>query len=146
MVDLRIVFAVVWFGLQIGLVATAGRRADGAFGFRMFPEASTMKVSLFREVADGRRVHVENGLWTDATHRRHFDWFERVRYWRLDAEMNAGYGSAAQLDRLQHALDDVASHLDGDIETRRLVAEAMVRRNGREPVLHTLVSHERELP
>lgn len=146
MADLRIVFAVVWIGLQIGLVATAGRRPDGAFGYRMFPEASTIKVVLSRELADGRRVHVENGLWTDATHRRHFDWFERVPYWRLDAEMNASYGSAAQLDRLQHALDDVASHLDGDIETRRLVAEVMVRRNGREPVLHTLVSHERELP
>lgn len=140
-----IVFAVVWLGVQIGLVATAGRRADGAFGFRMFPEASTIKVVLFRELADGRRVHVENGMWTDATHRRHFDWFERVRSFRLEVETNASYGSAAQLDRLQHALDDVASHLDGDVETRRLGAEVMVRKNGRDPVLHTLVSHEREL-
>jgi len=146
--DLRIVFAVVWIAVQIVLVSTASRRTDGAFGFRMFPEASTIKIALFREV-DGHRVHVDDGIWaarsTDgAVHR--YSWFERVPYWHFDVETGASYGAAAQLDRLQHALDDVASHTEGDLETRRFVAEVVVRRNGHDAVLHTLSSHERLLP
>ena len=146
--DLRIVFAVVWIAVQLGLVATSSRRADGAFGFRMFPEASTIKIALFREV-DGKRVHVDHGAWAarssdGAVHR--YSWFDRVPYWAFDVETSASYGAAAQLDRLQHALDDVVAHLDGELETRRLVAEVVVRRNGHEPVLRTLIGRERELP
>ncbi|HVJ88399.1 MAG TPA: hypothetical protein VM580_01260, partial [Labilithrix sp.] len=49
--------------------------------------------------------------------------------------------------RLQGAIDDVASHLapSEDLETRRLVLDVVVRRNGREPVLHELVSRERNI-
>ena len=146
--DLRVVFAVVWIAVQIVLVGTASHRADGAFGFRMFPEASTIKIALFREV-DGQRLHVANGIWAarssdGAVHR--YSWFDRVSSFHFDVETSASYGAAAQLDRLQHALDDVAAHADGDLETRRFVAEVVVRRNGHEPVLQTLSSHERVLP
>ena len=146
--DLRILFAVAWIVVQLVLVATASRRADGAFGFRMFPEASTIEVALFREV-DGKRVHVEHGIWAarssdGAVHR--YSWYERVPYWTFDVASSASYGAAAQLDRLQHALDDEAAHIDGDLETRRFVAEVVVRRNAHEPVLLTLLGHERVLP
>ncbi len=148
----RIVFAAAWIAVQLVLILTADRRPDGAFGFRMFPESSSIKVVLFREVddEDGQRtkVHVDDGVWSarDAGGMvRRFSWYERVRspYWAFDREMHASYGAAAQLARLQSAVDDVASHIPDDAETRRLVLEVTVRRNGREPQVHRLTSSER---
>jgi len=148
-----VLFAIVWIALQAALVLTAGRRADGAFGFRMFSESSTLKVTLLREVAggDGRRarVNVDDGIWTarDAHGvRRRFAWRERVRRPELatfDREIGASYGVKAQLERLQGALDDVAAHTSEDVETRRLVLDVTVRRNGREAYTVTLASGER---
>jgi hypothetical protein len=153
----RIVFAVVWVVTQLILVVTAARRSDGAFGFRMFSESSSIKLTLYREVdaPDGQRarIHVDGGVWSaparDGTNRRH-TWYDRVPmpFWVFDQEMHASYGAATQLSRLQGALDDVASHLavKDDLVTRRFVLDVMVRRNGREPVLHQLTSPERPLP
>jgi hypothetical protein len=154
--NLRIVFAVVWVVGQVVLVLTADRRVDGAFGFRMFPESSTLKIALFREVdgppGQGRqRIHVDAGVWNarsadGISHR--LTWYDRVPtpYWIFDQEMPASYGARTQLARLAGALDDVASHVPNDAETHRFILEVIVRRNGREPVQHQLVSRERTLP
>ena len=150
----RTVFAVAWIGLQAALVLTAQRRADGAFGFRMFSESTTIVVVLYREVAnaDGTRtrVHVEDGTWAardPAGVRKRFSWYDRV--WPnlgvFDREIHASYGEAAQLARLQGALDDVAAHIPEDTETRRLLLDVTLRRNGREPHTVTLTSAEREI-
>jgi hypothetical protein len=153
----RIVIALLWVAVQVTLVMTAGRRTDGAFGFRMFSESSTLKLALYREVEtlDGgrARIHVEDGVWTarggdGANHR--LTWYDRIPtpYWLFDQEMHAPYGASTQLARLSSALDDLASHVSiaDDLETRRFVLDVTVRRNGREPVAHQLASHERALP
>ena len=149
----RVVFAVLWVGLQVGLVLTAGRRSDAAFGFRMFPESSSIRMSLYREVTgkDGQRarLHVEDGVWSanDAGGlRRRFAWTDRVRRNELaffDKETSAKYGVSATLARLQAALDDVATHTADDADTRRFLLEIRVRRNGREPYVVHLASAER---
>lgn len=152
----RIVVAIVWVLVQSALIVTAGRRSDGSFGFRMFNESSTIRVALFREVAGPggtlTRVHVDRGAWTASANdgtRHRLSWYDRVPtpYWIFDQEMHASYGASAQLARLQGALDDVASHLSPseDDETHRLLLEVMVRRNGREPVIHRLTSQERHV-
>jgi hypothetical protein len=148
-----VVFAIAWIGVQGSLILTAGRRPDGAFGFRMFQESSTLKVSLYREIAgeEGRRTRVQvvDGTWTarDAGGmQRRFAWTDRIRRRDLaifDAEISAGYGAAAQVARWQAALDDVATHTPDDAETRRLLLDITVRRNGREPYVVRLASAER---
>lgn len=144
----RIAFGAAWIGLQLVAILTAGRRPDGVFGFRMFPESSTITVSLFREVG-GARLPVPDGTWTarDEDGRpRSFAWKDRVHRPELatfDVEMHASYGAAAQLARWQAALDDVAAHLSADRETRRLSLDVTVRRNGREARLVRLDSAER---
>lgn len=136
---------------------------DGAFGFRMSNESSTIKLALYREVDDpssappsghagqSTRVHVDGGVWSaeaaDGSVHRH-TWYDRVPmpYWVFDREMHTSYGASTQLDRLQSALDDVASHVPDDTETRRFILEVTVRKNGREPVVYRLMSRERVLP
>ena len=140
-------------GLQAALIVSADRRPDHAFGFRMFSESSTIKISLFREVVgkggERERVHVDDGVWSASDTgglRRRFAWTDRVRRRELaifDTELSASYGAQAQLVRLQAALDDVAAHAADDADTRRLLLEVTVRRNGGEPVTHHLASHER---
>ena len=143
----------MWVSAQVALVITADRRPDGAFGFRMFSESSTIKIVLYREVAgeDGqrKRVHVEGGAWSarDAGGlKRRFAWTDRVRRRELawfDTEMSTKYGTNAQLVRLQAALDDVATHMADDAETRRFLLDVTVRHNGREPYVVHLASAER---
>jgi hypothetical protein len=144
----------VYLSLQGVLVASASARPDHAFGFRMFSESSVVKLSLLREVdaPTGQGtvvVPAARGEWSamdaDGT-RRHFAFRDRVREpWlsTFDATFEASYGAGAELARLQAALDDVASHLDGDAETRRLVLDVIARRNGREPQLVRLTSPSR---
>lgn len=144
----RVAFGAAWIALQLTAILTAARRPDGAFGFRMFPESSTVTVSLFRELG-GARVPVPDGAWTardEGGAPRAFSWKERVRRPELssfDVEMHASYGAAAQLARWQAALDDVAAHVPADRETRRFSLDVTVRRNGREPRLVRLDSPER---
>jgi hypothetical protein len=143
-----VIFAAAWVSLQLGLVLTASRRPDGVFGFRMFPESSTVEVALFRDLGRAR-VPVADGAWTarDASGvARAFAWRDRVKRPELaafDVEMHASYGAAAQLARWQAALDDVAAHIPADAETRRLALDVTVRRNGREPRVVHLESAER---
>jgi hypothetical protein len=146
---LRLVFAAAWIALQFALILTADRRPDGAFGFRMFSESSTIKLVLYREIDDGARVHVEDGTWSarDAGGlTRRFSWFDRVKNPPMsffDADVPASYGAAAQLSRLQLALDDVATHIPDDAETKRLLLDVTVKRNGREPYVVHLASAPR---
>ena len=144
----RIAFAGAWIVGQAALVSTAARRSDRIFGFRMFPEASTMQVHLARLTAQGEQS-VAGGEWSavDRTgQRRHFSWRDRVRdpvLSSLDTRVFAAYGAEAQLARLQRALDDVADHTPEDAETVRLVAHVTVWHNGRDPVAVALESHRR---
>jgi hypothetical protein len=146
--QLRVVFAALWIGAQLVLILTAGGRPDHIFGFRMFPEASTLEIHLWRETLGGP-VRAARGEWSarDAAGQlRHFSWRDRVRdpiLASLDARIFASYGVDTQLARLGHALDDVADHVPEDTETRRLRAEVIVRRNGGDPTTVTLESHAR---
>jgi hypothetical protein len=144
----RVAFAALWIGLQAALILSAGGRADHIFGFRMFPEASTIEIRLWRETALGA-VRAPQGEWSarDAAGQlRHFSWRDRVRdpiLASIDTRVFASYGVDAQLARLGLALDDVALHIPEDAETRRLRAEVLVRRNGRDPEALTLRSRSR---
>ncbi|HLK41609.1 MAG TPA: hypothetical protein VKU41_32900, partial [Polyangiaceae bacterium] len=132
MIDLgpraRVAFALTWLALQAGLVLSAARREDGTFGFRMFPEASTIEIHLWRETRQGS-VEAVGGEWSahDASGQlRHFSWRDRVRDPTLGAigtTVFASYGVDAQLARLQRALDDVVDHPPDDDETLRLRAD-----------------------
>jgi hypothetical protein len=145
---LRVIFAALWIGGQGALVLTAGGRPDHIFGFRMFPEGSTIEIHLWRDTAGGA-MRALRGEWSarDAAGQlRHFSWRDRVRdpiLSSIDACVFASYGVDAQLARLEHALDDVADHVPEDMETRQLRAEVVVRRNGGEPTTVSLRSHVR---
>jgi hypothetical protein len=146
-----LVFGGAWVGLQATLVLTAGARPDHIFGFRMFPEASTIEIHLGRDTPAGP-VAAPHGEWSahDAGGQlRHFAWRDRVRdpvLGALDLQVFASYGVDAQLARLGHALDDVADHIPEDADTRRLHADVVVRKNGGAPVTVHLESHPRGRP
>jgi hypothetical protein len=143
-------FAAAWILGQATLVLTAATRPDHIFGFRMFPEASTLEIHLWRDTNAGA-VATVRGDWSarSATGQlRHFSWRDRVRdpvLGTVDARVFASYGVDAQLARLGHALDDVADHIADDAETRRLRAEVIVRKNGGAPVRVELASHARSV-
>jgi hypothetical protein len=134
---LQIAFALAYVGAQIGLIATAGSRADGAFGFRMFSESSELEAHLVREVGEGE-VPVVGGEWIAHDRGgapRRIKWTDRVRRRELatfDTRIHASYGARAQIARWQAAVEDVASHTPEDAETRRLSVDLVIRRNGRE--------------
>jgi hypothetical protein len=146
----RVLFAAGWVALQAGLVLTASLRADGMFGFRMFPEASTIEFELDR-VVGGTHLPAPGGEWSarDAAGQlRHFSWRDRVTDPVLSspgARVFAAYGANAQLARLQRALDDVALHEPEDAQTERFVARVRVWRNGRDPSTVVLESPRREM-
>lgn len=145
----RVALAAGWIALQAALVVTASCRPDGVFGFRMFPEASTMQFELER-VVRGVAVPAPGAAWSaqDAAGQlRHFAWRDRVTDPVLSSpgvRVFAAYGADAQLARLQRALDDVALHEPEDGETERFVARVLVWRNGRGPQTVVLESPARE--
>jgi len=148
----RVVFAACWIAGQAALILTAGARPDHIFGFRMFPEASTMEIHLWRDVGGSTApLPVPGGEWSarDADGQlRHFSWRDRVRdpvLSTVDAPVFAAYGVDTQLARLQRALDDVADHVPEDRDTLRLRAEVLFHRNGRDAVTRSLESHARPL-
>jgi hypothetical protein len=146
----RVVFATAWIVAQAALVLTASRRSDHVFGFRMFPEASTLEIHLAR-VTEAGTIPAPRGEWAardDAGQLRHFSWRDRVRdpvLEAIDVPRFASYGLDAQLARLARALDDAADHIDQDHETVQLRAEVTVSRNGREPRVIVLDSHVRRV-
>ncbi len=143
-------FAAGWIVVQAALVATAGSRPEAAFGFRMFPEASTINVHLMRRVASANGlVDVTNGAWVavapDGT-RRTTRWRDRVKVGALatfDRDLFASYGVEAQLARIRAALDDVALHSPDDAETKQLVARVTVKKNGHAPTVVEIESVSR---
>lgn len=151
----RAPLALAYLLLQAGLVVTAGRRPDNAFGFRMFKESSTIRVELGREVESpsGHGTIVvplgASGTWTAkdreaGAHR--FSWRDRVRdpiLSRVGTTVPAAYGVDAQMSRLAAALEDVAAHTPEDTETRRLVADVTTQRNGRDATTTRLYSKPR---
>jgi hypothetical protein len=146
----RFLFAGLYLAGQVALVLTAEARPDHIFGFRMFPEASTLEIHLFRDTRGGS-VRALRGDWSardGSGQLRHFAWRDRVRdpvLASIDARVFASYGVGTQLARLGHALDDVADHVAEDAETLRLRAEVIVRKNGGDPVTVRLESHARSL-
>jgi hypothetical protein len=144
----RVALAAAWLLGQAALVLTASGRPDHVFGFRMFPESSTIDVHIDRFVG-GRWRRAPEGEWSavdDTGQLRHFSWRDRVRdpvIGSPDQERFASYGVDAQLARLQHALDDVIDHVPEDRETTRLAAVVTVRKNGHEATTVRLESHAR---
>jgi hypothetical protein len=134
----RALLSAAWLGGQAVLVATGSMRPDAAFAFRMFAESSTISFTLSRDVGNARVV-VDQGTWLARDSRgvlHRFRWDDRVKdtnLWPWGQPIHASYGASAQLDRLSHALDDVASHMSEDAETTRLVADVVVRKNGGPP-------------
>jgi hypothetical protein len=140
----RACVVIFYLGVQAALIATAGSRADNAFGFRMFNESSSLTAHLFREVEapSGHgtvREEAHDGKWRvkdDAGNWLRFDWYDRVKSGAvapLDQDVHASYGAAAQVERLHAALNDVAAHVAGDTETSALVLVIDVSKNGRSP-------------
>jgi hypothetical protein len=114
----------------------------------MFPESSTIDFALEREVRKEsgsgsflgtKTIAVKDGAWLARDRKgvlHRFRWDDRVKepgLFPYAQPIHASYGAAAQLDRLSHALDDVANHIDGDDETVRLVARVTVCKNGGAP-------------
>jgi hypothetical protein len=148
----RTALAVVYLAVQGALLLTAAERPDGVFSFQMFNESSTIAIRLSRRAADaegGTRVVPIDGTWEarDRQGAQHtFHWNDRVRdpiLVTLGRPVHASYGVAAQLFRLQKALDDVVDHLELDAETRGLVADVEIRRNGHAPYETRLESRAR---
>src|SRR5262245_40906588 len=145
----KVGFAAAWIAGQAALVLTAGQRPDGAFGFRMFSESSTVSVRLFRHVdaPSGHgtvAVEVPSGDWTarDANGApQRLSWRAGVKEPQLSTfgqTLAAAYGSRAQLQRLDAALRDVAQPIPADAETRALELEVTIRKNGRAPTVSRL--------
>jgi hypothetical protein len=148
----RRAFVGLYLTVQASMVLTAPLRPDGVFSFQMFNESSTIAITLGRRVAlpgGGTTVVPADGGWEarDANGViRRFHWNDRIDdpiLRTLGRPVHASYGVAAQLFRLQKALDDVIGHLEGDAETRGLVADVRVRRNGRDSYDTRLESRER---
>ncbi|HEY1693717.1 MAG TPA: hypothetical protein VGG39_16235 [Polyangiaceae bacterium] len=127
----------LFFGSELLLIATAGMRSDRSYGFRMFPESSTVEVHVSRRLGDGRTVPIEAGRWRahDCSGGVHaFSWGRMVRFpapSRLDAPVGAPYGVESEIHRTRDALAWVAAHTPQDCETRALVARVVPTRNGR---------------
>ncbi|HMJ51681.1 MAG TPA: hypothetical protein VK540_06375 [Polyangiaceae bacterium] len=137
----RMGFAAIYLTIQASLVLTAGLRPDGVFSFQMFNESSRIAIDLGRRVRapdGGTVVVVLDGAWEardESGTVRHFRWSDRVHdpiLRILGRPVHASYGVAAQLFRLQKALDDVVDHLPGDSETVGLVADVRIWQNGRD--------------
>jgi hypothetical protein len=137
---------VVFFGLELWGIWWGQRAPDRVLGFQMFNESSRLTIQLFREVpGKGRHkrkrqlLPVKDGHWQapDAEGTlRDYHWQDRVKYWPLWAlgrSVPAKYGRAAQLFRLQAALDDAVRHIPHDTQTLALVAEVETTRNGAPP-------------
>jgi hypothetical protein len=151
----RLLVATLWLAGQAALILTGPMRADGAFAFRMFPESSTIDFQLVRVVVaqsghGTEEIAVDRGTWlshdTEGVLHR-FRWDDRVKDPNLfpyGHPVHASYGAAAQLQRLAHALDDVATHIDGDDDTVRLVANVTVRKNGGPPERVRIESRSRD--
>jgi hypothetical protein len=130
-------FCALFFGSEALLVATADLRTDASYGFRMFPEASSIRVHVDRRLEGGRTAPIQSGGWqardcAGGAHR--FVWRQMVRSPApavLDAPVGAPYGVDNEVQRTRDALRWVAGHTPDDCETLALVAHVERTRNGR---------------
>lgn len=137
----RVLFALVFFAAQLGLITTVQLRPDRVFAYQMFNASSSIRISLERRVRQAhggaRVVRVHDGKWTarDAAGQIHaFSWGMFVRdpvLGVLDREIHAKYGADAQLLYLRHALDYVVQNTPQDAETTALIARVQLWDNGR---------------
>jgi hypothetical protein len=134
----RAALCAVFFGGEALLIATAGMRTDRSYGFRMFPETSSVTVHLSRRLDGGKLVPVEGNRWQarDCGGGVHgFAWGKLVRFpapGKLDARVGAPYGVESEVARTHDAMVYVARNTPEDCETRALVAHVERVRNGRE--------------
>jgi hypothetical protein len=147
----RAAFMALYLLVQAILIGTDWRRPDHAFAFQMFKESSTVRLTLLREIEspNGQStivIPVRHGEWTapDAQGTRHkFNWRDRIKIWHLsmlDVRFAVDSGAKEELSRVQLALNDVASHIDDDVETRRLLVDVSLSENGRPPTVVRLAS------
>jgi hypothetical protein len=133
----RTAFCVLFFGSEALLIATAGMRSDRSYGFRMFPETSSIVVHVSRRLDGDRVIPIEAGRWQahDCSGGVHsFVWGKMVRFpapARLDVPVGAPYGVDSEVHRTRDALRWVADHTPDDCETRALVAHVVPTKNGR---------------
>jgi hypothetical protein len=140
----RVVFCALFFGSEAVLIATATMRSDQSYGFRMFPESSSITVHVDRKL-DGDEVEpIVDGRWEaeDCDGKAHtWIWNKMVRSpatWRFDKGVGAPYGVENQVQRTRDALVWVADHTPSDCETRGFSATIEARRNGHAPERFTL--------
>ena len=130
---------VIFFGAEALLIATAGMRSDRSYGFRMFPEASSLTVHLSRKLEDGTLERVEDGRWRthDCSGTQYFVFWGKMVHApapsKLDVSVPAPYGVESEIHRTRDAMQWVLDHTKEDCETRALVAKIKVRRNGTTP-------------
>ena len=134
----RVLFVILFFGLELTAIVWGQRTPDHVLGFQMFNESSRMTIHLFREVQGKKKrglVAVPSGHWQapDASGQQHdYAWQDRVRYFplnTLETDLHAPYGLSAQLFHLQAALEDVAAHIPNDMRTQALVAQVETAKN-----------------
>jgi cation diffusion facilitator CzcD-associated flavoprotein CzcO len=130
----RVVFAATWLAAQAALVATAERRPEHAFAFRMFSESTTVVLHLSRRTFDGDLVSCDNGGWWTRSargarlHLSMRDYIDAPELSFYDVRMPASYGRAAELARLEAALDYVIGRLgDDDRTTAAFVVDVALR-------------------
>jgi hypothetical protein len=148
----RVVFAATWILAQAALIASAGRRPEHAFGFRMFSESTTAELHLSRRTRDGAVVPADHGGWWTRSRRgvRQFlsirDYIDAPELSFYDVRMPAAYGRQAELARLVSALDDVIDRLgDEDRDTTGFLVDVALRKGGGAPTHVQLESRTRTL-
>ncbi len=137
------IFCVAFLALQVALIATAGRRANRSYGFRMYDESTSIQLHVSRVLDDGGLIPIEENSWDardcDGTLRA-FHWDDGLRYpapARLDETMPAPYGRDSAIEITRAAMQWVAAHTGNDCQTLSFVGELTLTRNGRLPeVLH----------
>jgi hypothetical protein len=145
----RAIACLVFFGSEAVLIATADLRSDRSYGFRMFPESSSITVHVSRRLSDDSVVPVEQARWKarDCSGAPHtIIWGKMVRSpapWRLDAPVGAPYGIDSEVHRTRDALRWVLDHTPDDCETRGFVATIDARRNG-QPATQVTVEAARD--
>ena len=148
----RVAFAAAWLLGQAALIATAGWRPEHAFGFRMFSESTTAEMHLSRRTFDGDLVSEDLGAWWTRdksgarVHLSMRDYIDAPELSFYDVRMPASYGEAAELWRLQRALDDTIGRLgDDDRTTAAFVVDVTLRHGGGAPRTVRLTSRVRTL-
>ncbi|HEX8953072.1 MAG TPA: hypothetical protein VF945_14555 [Polyangia bacterium] len=130
----RVAFVAAWLAAQAALIATADRRPEHSFGFRMFSESTTDVLHLWRRTFDGELVSCDSGAWWTRTSRgarlrlSMRDYIDAPELSFYDVRMPASYGRAAELARLRSALDYVIGRLgDDDRTTAQFVVDVALR-------------------